>query len=400
MPENEELETNKKDNITTQELSENSSDAIETATNDENKSEDSSGQTELEKNTSAEDSSELDGLETDSDSSVELEPEIDEIDPDTIPLQKTENKLKKILIVLAIAIVAVTLILSLLYFSIDTESEEKIANKPQDDNITKPKVYKFNPDEIDSKRLNRKLKLLTKHELIDPNEYNKEKSKEIIIKNDIIENTVDTKLTITEEAKDINSKEEIEISAEQKDTPELDTIAENINNTKESASTKEAIETTTQEELKSIDNQNNKIDKEIANTLVETHEIDNSFVEDVTEQDIEEFSNKDAMELHPIIKKLKAAKKETLQGYTPFIKVIEIRTGKKILDEEYLAVIERYTKEYKICYSLDGSSEVVVGPFANSRDRNSIAAKIKNSFSNVYTMDLTQEELSRRCTNE
>lgn len=292
---------------------------------------------------------------------------------EVIPIQKKQPKIYKILISV-VAFLSLTLTIgAILYFMgyFDPEPSPEIEKK-----VTKTKEIKkdinFNVKELNKKRLNKKLKMLTKYEIMNKDELNKEENKIILAKKKKKEK--ENKEIALKKKKDEEkiianyAKIEKEKKYLQKQQNELKKEYENFKKMQEKA----------------------KIDFEMKkNNLLQ--ELENKTIITPTEQTIANINEEDEPQ---IIEKDVIENKEIKY----FLSFINVATIKGNLHKEFLDKVQKFDKKLSLCRDSKNRIEILFGPYDSNKERNKIFNNLlENNIKEAYLIDFTLVEYQKRC---
>ena len=298
-------------------------------------------------------------------------------------LQKKTNTLRKNLILAAGILIAIVILGSGLYIYGFFDQEEEAKSQKVDTNTTKtqqiePKVeenkYKFDPKDINEKRLNKKLALLTKYQIIEDEEIKPQKQKEFQKKVEI----------------DKKSVVQAKIEKDQNITKTVDT---NI--------TKTIPEQTIDNNItkdKTLDDQK-KIKESESNVTISTVQDTNMTIED-SEKYLKSDNNKSTT----IEQKASAViEDEITEKITPlenqyFLKFIQVATLKYKLFNSFLKELEDIDARISICKDQDNRTQIFIGPFKDNNKRDIIIKQINEHIvTDAFAVELTKEEFDNRC---
>jgi len=342
---------------------------------------------ELEKDNTKEDSSELELVEIDENKDLDEESQTQTIeqndteDEDTqeYEVQRKLGKIQKILIAVVGLLFLIVIIGAVLYFMgyFDPEPQPVQKTKTQKE-IKKDKKYHFKPSDININRLNRKLSLLTKYELVldeveetKPKEEKKpqQPKKDENIKKEETTNIVDNK---------VNSQAQEE---------EKQTVIEETVKQETKTSNTEAIEekTTIKEVEANGDNiKDNKTNEEtIAN-----------------EQDMKKENPISQTATKQILEKPKTTiqKKPVYKG-EEFLKFIQVATLKYKLYKSFINQVKAIDARISVCAYKNNKTQIFIGPFNDENKRDDLVKKINSSVVNdAFKIEFTKEEFNKRCS--
>jgi len=298
-----------------------------------------------------------------------------DIEEDTLPMQKKQPKIFKILISIAVFLFLILATGAVLYFTgfFDPEPikvvEKKEINEKIEEEIT------FNTKDIDKNRLNKKLTMLTKREIMNKEELETEENK---IKEE------KRKKEEAEEKKRLEEKKKEEelVAAQLKRLEEEKKILENqqkmIKDEQEKflqmqIQAKEELAQAQEKLLKEISNSTNK-------KSIMQEEQEESYMEEESELIDEESSNYEN------------------ENSKSFLSFINVATIKGELYKSFLDKAQKYDKNISLCR--DNKNRIVIysGPYDSLKQREKVFSNLlSNGFKESYLIDLTNEEYKKRC---
>lgn len=327
--------------------------------------------------------------------------------------QKKESKLHKILIIILGLLFSIVLIGAVIYFMGYFDPEEKAPTKEELAKIEleqkKKDEYKFSSEDIDSKRLNNKLNLLTKYEIVENPDMEAQKKEEreklyIQAKKELEEE----KRAMIEKIKEAERKrleEELpKVSTEEKIDQEINKVIEN-NDTKENSEN-----VVLNEETKSNDNTTVEEKEETTTEVVENKDADNPSEEmnktaeneNTTTTDEQEkvevkenVTSKQTNNENVVVQNIVQENKEQMKT---FIKIVKISTNKKDIYKSYLDDLLKVTSDITLCRDDKNLVEIFIGPFEKEEDRVNITKEFKEKLNiEAEAYDYTEEEYNKRC---
>ncbi len=377
-------------------------------------------------------------------------------DDDSDLIQGTLSKKKKIILTAASVsglIIIITILLYLFGFfdSEPVKVEEVNAVKAKEIIVNPPKKkYTFKIEDINKKRLNRKLALLTRDEII---ELDKPED-EIIVKN-VIQKAVTqkkgTKIAETESNNmDKNNISEALTQVEETVIAETEkTMPVKISKDEMKTSVKEEIVTShTQKKMDTMDksvifkkeeivpNKDVEFETVIKDKILVEEIIDNNVKGNTTETtptEVDHTVQIEALEINmtekPMNEEVMGKNKDILtnleeimaaemndshitNGKNPvqeeikdpeltqksFLMFAQVATIKTKLYLSFLQKINKIEKRISVCRNDINHIEIFVGPFTNEEERNLVLNKINNSLVNdAFAIDFTQNEFDKRC---
>lgn len=316
-------------------------------------------------------------------------------------IQKKENKIKKILIIVVAALGLLILVGIILYF-IGFFDPEPVVVKPSKDqkvmledkdnqqpDIAQKKKYQFKVKDIKKKRLNRKLSLLTKYEIIEE-EIIEEKTASVTP----VKDTVPSNTPIKENKQKDKKKETATVEVTKDKTPlekNKNTIIEITQNKPLDTNPLKKTETKTEAKIDGETNTpNNKIEK---NTTKEDEKKSKDILNEksITEDETETIKREEIIEE-------KTPKEKKLSEGKSFLKFAQIATIKRQLYLSFLHQIKEIDKRISVCRNDLNVIQIFVGPFNNEEERRIALVKINQHIvHDAFAVDFTQEEFDKRC---
>ncbi len=377
-------------------------------------------------------------------------------DDNSDSIQGTLSKKKKIILIAAAAagFIIITMLVLYLFGFFDSEPikvEVVQTDKTKEMIVTPPKKkYTFKVKDINKKRLNRKLALLTRDEII---ELDKPED-EVIVKNDIQEAIEQEKSIAVKEIAsnnmDQNNSSEAHMQVEETVVDEAEkTMPEEISTDKIDTSAKEEIvDTDRQEKMDTVDESVILKKEEIVpnkDIEFETVKKDNILVQEIIDNEVNENTiettpteedqavQKDAPDINmtekPMSEEVMAQNdhmstnteevmipamndtqisnsqdqvedsiedlESTQKSFLMFAQVATIKTK---LYLSFLQKINKIEKRISVCRNDVNHIEIFVGPFTSEEERSLVLSKINNSLVNdAFAIDFTQNEFDKRC---
>ncbi len=339
--------------------------------------------------------SETNDLQTeDSNSENEFVNEADVQDEKEYAIQKKQSKLQKILIGVVVGLVVVIIIGLILYLIGFFDPEEP---KPQEKEVMPKKEVvvekkqkpSINDKDINVDRLNKKLNMLTKYEILESEQKE-------------IDKTIE-KEKLYQEAKEQLERER-EAKIEKIKAIEAKKYEEQLLAQKrEEAIIKEAEQKVEMEMPTTEPEAEEKVEvvKEVAQPIVEEKEeiveepiieekeevIAEPVTEEITEEPktIEITTSDEMVEEEPVTEKM-------------FVKFIVINTNKTDIFKADLDKILTLNDKVQLCRNEENRIEIFVGPFEDDQ-RDMVLSKFKENLidENPEALDFTQEEFDKRC---
>jgi len=377
-------------------------------------------------------------------------------DDSSVSVQKKQTNVKKIAIIAGAVLLSLIVITAGLYFfgvfdsePDPVESEKKEMAKEQDPNTQMPAIpqkpkYKFKVKDIDKRRLNRKLTILTKHEIILDNQTDKkqkeintssrnqkmqeeieEKIQESKLKaENSIENKIkaeaEKKLAVQKKIEEQSTKQDInpvkekitpkETQSKQEEPIQEETKEENIEPILEEPEAKENNESSVTE---NNDTQKNETTAKLQTVYEEIITDNQAAIEDndrtmqtiipgndLIEEDKEE---KEMIEQEEVF--IDNSQEEMTNGMEDeetkqknFLKFAQIATIKKNLYLSFLHQLKEIDKRISVCRSDANHIQIFVGPFMDDVERKSTLNRINQHIvKDAFAIDFTQEEFDKRC---
>lgn len=273
---------------------------------------------------------------------------------DSKPSLKDRLKDRKILMILIV--VLVVLILTTIAFIFLSEKPKVTEEKPvqvtaQTKELPPIDTYEFKLDHINISRLNKKLEVLTKYELLGmtEEEYLKEE-----------------KLKALKKAKE---EEELKLRLEQE------------------AKEKEALEKAKAEELALQE----KLKEEEALKAAQEKQNETAVTE-VTQSENQTPTNTEQ------VNDEQAVTSNENTGNT-FLKFVQINTNKKSIYKTYLKELKKIDSRLNACRNINNYIEVFVGPLNDEEESSSLIEAIKETklSNSVIFVEVTKEEFANRC---
>jgi len=286
-----------------------------------------------------------------------------------IPIQKKQSKIYKILIGAALLLILILTMGVILYFTGFFDPEPvKIVDKKTVIKKIEPEIN-FNSKDLDKTRLNKKLSLLTKHEIMNKEELEaeekrikaEEKKKKDAEEKAILEKKREEEAKLEAQFKKIENEKKLL----QEHQEEIKAQQENFLKLQEQA--KLELEQAKMKLLDEVKSQNNTIEEEIP--------LKNN------EEMLEEIPQDD--------------KKDIAQSFLSFINVATIKGS---LYKSFLDEIQKYDKNISLCRDYKNRIEVYFGPYDSNKERKKIFDNLlDNGFKEAYLIDFTNEEYEKRC---
>ena len=333
--------------------------------------------------------------------------EIDEdlIDDKEYAVQKKQTKLQKILIAVAAGLLVIITLGLIAYFLGFFDEEKPMPKEEVKKEVTKPAKPKvqFNDKDINVDRLNQKLNMLTKYEILEDAQKEKQKALE---------------------------KERLHQEAQQKLEEERLAKIQRMKALEDKRLEEEAMAQQKEEELL---NSSQKIEEEVQEVQVEVAEPKDDTIQVTKEnKDItvsyevdpaqkQEQSMQEEQKEEPTMPKVEIVEMEMPTNIEPvqekmmeeppleedtqeenlennFIKFIVISTNKRNIYKKELDQITAIDSNIKLCRDDANNIEVFIGPYEEStRDIKLAVFKYAMKKSMIEAIDFTKEEFDKRC---
>ncbi len=317
------------------------------------------------------------------------------INEEEFDVQKKQSKIVRILIIVVSILLTFVSIGVLLYFVgfFDPEPIKEVKTE-----VVKPPKdeYQFKQTDIDANRLNKKLNLLTKYEIVENSATEEKKAiekenlyleakKQLEMERQAqierikeaerkrLEETlppvqkVDINDAIDNEIEKVIEKEEPQTAAVENEM-DKNTVAEEVTKTEEIVKT---------EEIKATEETTTQVNEEVASTPV-----------------VEEAETPQAVIETPV-------KEEVIVEETPksqFVKVIKIATKSQDVYKSFLDKVYSVSDSVTLCRDYQNNIEIFVGPFDDDLSRNKIKDEYLSKYNiNAEVYDYTTEEYDKRC---
>ena len=276
-------------------------------------------------------------------------------------VQKKLGLVQKILIGTVGFLLLIVLVGAVLYFTgfFDPEPpkvEPEVAKEQVVEVVPEKEKYLFKPDDINEARINRKLALLTKYELVEDPEKEREKQEELKREQEY-----------QAKQKEKETVEQIPQTTKEEITPEENTQTQELQEPKEELTTQENTVTSEEQKEESVSMEQPKE------------------VLDISEEEVDD--NKAQEEV--LTKQYEGEK---------FLKFVQVATLKYKLYNTFLSQIKDLDARISICKYKDNQTQIFIGPFENEDNREKILEKInQNIAKDAFRIEFTQEEFESRC---
>jgi len=370
-------------------------------------------------------------------------PEDDDDNENGAAIQRRFPKFKKPIIIAAgvTLLVLLSLLGMYLFGFFDDEpvkpTAEKVLAMENTPVIPPKKKYVFKVKDIDKKRLNRKLMLLTKDELIEEEiiPLKEDTHNEPILLPDeksMATNKIEDKLTpVSDEVVPVpsevlvdNTKSEAKNSSDLSEEVVEEKVLESNSTTREETIPVEAEkDTSTLEQMENdttIDNNQTTdelevvkkddtivmeiIDDEIKDTITQKSEeiiavIDNTTINDAIEDEETQIPTEEEASLAISPQEDAIFVDEvTMDAGQSFLMFAQVATIKTKLYLSFLQKINKIDKRISVCRNDVNHIEIFVGPFSSESERSEILSELNTSLvKDAFAIDFTQKEFDKRC---
>ena len=303
---------------------------------------------------------------------------------DSINIQKKQPKIYKTLIGVAILLFLILATGTILYFTgffdpepVKVVKEETIVKK------TTPEII-FNSKDLDKNRLNKKLTMLTKNEIMNKEELENEENRIKI-----------------EEKKKKEAEEKALIEKKQKEEAELAAQFEKIENEKKVLQEhQKAIKDEQEQFLKIQEQAKLELEQTKAKLL---KELSTSKEKVKTTEEVEVINNITDMESEvlpvedEVVNETPQVEEETVDTKS-FLSFINVATIKGNLYKSFLDEVQKYDKNISLCRDYKNRVEIYFGPYSSEKERKKVFDNLlDNGFKEAYLIDFTNEEYEKRC---
>ncbi len=310
---------------------------------------------------------------------------IEENEDDSFPVQKKQPKIYKILMAVVAFLLLILFLGVTLYFLgfFDPEEPEKMPEKKIEMKKAKPEI-EFDSKDLNKKRLNKKLTMLTKHEIMNRNELEAEEKRiqeEERLKKEAEEKAIAEKKKKTEEELAAQyakiEKEKLILQNQQKEIKEKQ---DNFLKIQEEASMK--LDEKRAELLKELEEQRN------ISKMIEPEPKEEAIpMEEEPQEEVMIEEKEEPVE--------KIIEKNTTNTFLSFINVATIKGN---LYKEFLDEVQRYDKNLSLCRDYKNRIEIFFGPYDSDKERQKVFNNLMNDgFKESYLIDFTTEEYEKRC---
>lgn len=301
-------------------------------------------------------------------------PQSSDKNPKESMLSKIKNNKKLLYIIIALIIMIIAILAFVLITLSKSEPVQEIKQAPKKEvikestpDVIEPPKYEFKIDHINVTRLNKKLKILTKYELMGITEEEYLKRQEL-----------EAQRKAKEEAE---LKEKQRLEAEQKAKEE----AQRLEEEKLAAEQKAKEEAALLEQQKSEAEQKAKEEAQPNSTTTQNGNTSNELSNN------EQAGNKTPQNNDETVVQSTTGK--------DFVKFVQIATHKKIILKAYLSKIKAVDSRISACRNQKDFMEILIGPLNEGEDYQAIITKLgeKNIAEHSKFVEITEEEFNKRC---
>jgi hypothetical protein len=298
------------------------------------------------------------------------------------PVQKKQPKIYRILIGVVAFLLLILTVGIILYFLGYFDPEEPVKKSNKKSEIEKIDTnINFNAKELNKTRLNKKLSMLTKHEIMNRNELEAEEKR---IKEEE-KKKKETEQKIIDEKK---KKETEELAAQYaKIEEEKRIIEERQKNIKQ----KQEDFLRIQEEAKmELETKRLELVQEFEKQKLSQSEI-------LEDEQILENKNMDE-EVQEDIEEEEPLKEDIDVSSQSFLNFINVATIKGELYKSFLDEVQNYDNNLSLCRDYKNRIEILFGPYESKEQRENVFSNLlNNGFKEAYLIDFTNEEYQKRC---
>lgn len=330
---------------------------------------------------------------------------IENEDLDEEPIQKKKPKILKILIGVIAALSVVLTLGTIMYLAGFFDDEENKEPQAKAQAVKVEKKPDVNIDDIDKNKLNKKLQMLTKTEILNKEELEaeekriqeeekrKEEAKQKAIEEEKRkeEERIAKEKEALEKEKQLLEERQMTIKKEQEEFLKLQEqikqefeaqkakIFEELQKEKESMTSKPVEETTKTNVEKIIEK---TINNEQTSTNQETEVTQNQMVDTKEEM------------IPPAPKE----EQNDIMNANLFLSFINVAVIKGDLHKSYLDKVESFDKKISLCRDSKNRIEIYFGPYESPVERNKVFNSLMdNGFKDAFLVDFTKEEYQKRC---
>ncbi len=314
----------------------------------------------------------------DRDDEKELVNESNKNNEEPLPVQKKQPKIYKILIAIVIFLFIVLTAGTIMYFTgfFDPEpvkQAEKVVEKKTEIKID------FKDKNIDESKLNKKLKMLTKHEIMNKEELEAEEKR---IKEEEKKKKEAERKKKEAEEKALNEKKK----KEEERLAKIEEEKKLLTQQQEALKKEQKALLILQEELKAeFEEEKKRFLEDIENQKTEIQDpVKEETIEESQEVEEDQF-NKNEFE----------NENKSINQFLPFINVATIKGN---LYKSYLDKILEIDKNVSLCRDFKNRIEIYSGPYDSETERQKVINKLlEKGIKEAYLVDFTAEEYEKRC---
>lgn len=329
-----------------------------------------------------------------------------ELDEKEYEVQKKQTRIQKILIGVAAGLATVTVLgLGAYFLGVFDEEEVKVEEKPKVETVEKKSNFNFNNKDINVDRLNKKLNMLTKYEIIEDQKKEELKALEKERLHQEAQQKLEAeRLAKIQRVKELQDKrEEEERAAKEREKALLSgKKLKDLMKPPAEAPVKEENTITVIKEEKDItvsyETEAEKMDeKKVELPNVQIVEMEKMDLQLPKIEPIEvEAVMQEPLETMPQEAEQDEAEESNLENN--FIKFIVITTNKPDIYKKELSAISNIDDRIQLCRDDSNNIEIFVGPY-NDNQREVKLAVFNYALSDkiIEALDFTQEEFDKRC---
>jgi|TARA_R110002033_G_scaffold119370_1_gene162781 hypothetical protein len=311
-----------------------------------------------------------------------------------LPIQKKQNKFIKILTIAVSILLSLVSIGAVLYL-IGVFDPEPVVKQPkaQEAKVQKEE-YQFTPNDIDANRLNKKLNLLTKYEIVENSTTEEQKAQEkenlYLEAKKQLEMERLAKIEKIKEAERKRMEEELPAIKKQNIDDNIDKQIDNVITKDDTAKEENTI------------TDNTSTDNTDTTTVITTTPSENTSVTTNTQEEPKKVEETTPPTIEDTTKESEVVKIDPAppvkEKVNQFVKVIKIQTKSKDIYKSYLDQIYSVNDNVTLCRDYQNNVEIFVGPFENDIEREKVAEEYLLKYNiNVEIYDYTTEEYDKRC---
>ncbi|WP_375724501.1 hypothetical protein LXN10_03205 [Arcobacter sp. KX21116] len=311
-----------------------------------------------------------------------------------LPIQKKQNKFIKILTIAVSILLSLVSIGAVLYL-IGVFDPEPVVKQPkaQEAKVQKEE-YQFTPNDIDANRLNKKLNLLTKYEIVENSTTEEQKAQEkenlYLEAKKQLEMERLAKIEKIKEAERKRMEEELPAIKKQNIDDNIDKQIDNVITKDDTAKEENTI------------TDNTSTDNTDTTTVTTTTPSENTSVTTNTQEEPKKVEETTPPTIEDTTKENEVVKIDPAppvkEKVNQFVKVIKIQTKSKDIYKSYLDQIYSVNDNVTLCRDYQNNVEIFVGPFENDIEREKVAEEYLLKYNiNVEIYDYTTEEYDKRC---